>query len=448
LGKKTETIPWGEIEIRYAKLFKNDKGNVAKPLRMALGALIIQTEYQFSDEEVVLQIQEGPYLQYFCGLPGYTDEKPFDSSTMVYFRKRLTSEILGEINELIIAKAEKKPKLTDKDDVKPADDEDARNEGTLTVDASCAPQNIRYPQDTSLLNEARENLEAMIDEMHDPKECQKPRTYRKKARKDYLNIAKSKRKSLKKIRKAIGKQLRYIRRDLGIVDKFLKREKILSEKKLRKLGTIRAVYEQQLKMFENRSHRIENRIVSLSQPWIRPIVRGKAKAKCEFGSKVDISVTDGFVRLEHSSFEAYNESENLEKIIERYRDRTGHYPERVLADKIYRTRNNLKYCKEKGIRLSGKPLGRPKRDPEFDKKQERRDEIDRVEVERKFSHAKGSFGLGLIRTKLQKTSETAISLAILLLNISYIQRLFLFLFKSCIILLIPRVIFKKVAFIQ
>ena len=367
---------------------------------------------------------------------------------MVYFRKRLTSEILGEINELIIAKAEEKPELPDKEEVNPPDDEDAPNEGTLTVNASCGPQNIRYPQDTSLLNEARENLEAMVDEMHDPKEGQKPRTYRNKARRDYLKVAKSKRKSSKQIRKAIGKQLRYIRRDLGIVDKYLKRGKILKEKDLKRLGTIKAVYEQQLTMFKNRSYRIGNRIVSLSQPWIRPIIRGKAKAKCEFGAKVDISVADGFVRLEHSSFEAYNESENLEKIIERYRDRTGHYPERVLADKIYRTRNNLKYCKEKGIRISGKPLGRPKQNPEIDKRQERRDQIDRVEVERKFSHAKGSFGLGLIRTKLQKTSETAISLAVLLLNISHIQRLFLFLFQNCITLLTPRVVFKKVAFIQ
>jgi IS5 family transposase len=97
--QKAELIPWDEIEKRYAKLFANKKGNVAKTLRLALGALIIQTEYQNSHEETVLQIQEGPYLQYFCGLPEYKDEPPFDPSLMVYFRKRLTPEILGELNE-------------------------------------------------------------------------------------------------------------------------------------------------------------------------------------------------------------------------------------------------------------------------------------------------------------------------------------------------------------
>jgi len=153
--KKAETIPWEEIEMRYAALFQNRKGNVAKPLRMALGALLIQAEYQYADAEVPLQIQETPCLQYFCGLPGYEDNLPFDPSLMVYFRKRLTSEILGEINEMVIAKAKKKEA--------PPEDEDKvagpSHKGTLTVDATCAPQNIRYPLDTSLLNEARENLE-------------------------------------------------------------------------------------------------------------------------------------------------------------------------------------------------------------------------------------------------------------------------------------------------
>lgn len=139
--KKAQTIPWPDIEKRYAALFTNRKGNVAKPLRLALGSCIIQAEYGYSDEETALQIQENPYLQYFCGYPGYDDEHlPFDPSTMVYFRKRLTPEILGEINEMILRAvvAEKH------------DDNDHKNggsSGTMIVDATCAPSHIRYPQD-------------------------------------------------------------------------------------------------------------------------------------------------------------------------------------------------------------------------------------------------------------------------------------------------------------
>ena len=455
--KKAETIPWEEIELRYAALFKNKKGNVAKPLRLALGSLIIQTERQISDEEIVYQIQETPCLQYFCGMPEYKDERPFDPSLMVYFRKRLTPEILGEINEMIIAKASKQNDLPAPDD----NDNDppsrsprnpliswGGNKGTLIADATCAPQNIRYPQDASLLNEARENLEEMIDEMHDPADGEKPRTYRRNARKDYLNIAKSKKKSAKQIRKAVGKQLRYVRRDLNIINNMLKDGKELSKKRLERLETIKKFYEQQLEMFNNRTHSVENRIVSLGQPWVRPIVRGKTKAKCEFGAKLDVSVSDGFVRLEHTSFDAYNESENLQKMIERYRERTGHYPERVLADKIYRNRDNLNFCKKRGIRLSGKPLGRPKKIPDINKKQEYLDQIDRIEVERKFSHAKGSFGLGLIRTRLKETSLTAIALSIIALNIAHAGRILRALFEAFSSFFKYRFVFKNLAFVQ
>ena len=428
--KKAALIPWEEIEHRYAALFKNRKGNVAKPLRLALGALLIQTQYQYSDEEVPIQIMETPCLQYFCGMPTYEEKLPFDSSLMVYFRKRLTSEILGDINEMIIAKAEGKTKGKQSQDNDDTDfpppnygDKKQENKGDLIVDATCAPQNIRYPQDISLLNEARENLEKIIDMLHDPAEGTKPRTYRRRARRDYLKIARKRHKTTKEIRKAIKKQLQYIRRDLKTVNKLLEDGNILPDWHSERLMTIKMLYEQQLYMYSNVTHKVEDRIVSLGQSWIRPIVRGKAKAKCEFGAKIDVSVSNGFVRLEHSSFDAYNESVNLIEIIERYHEREGHYPERVLVDGIYRNRGNLAYCKRNGIRLMGKPLGRPRKDAVPDKKQMRTDEIDRIEAERKLSHAKGSFGLGLIRTRLKNTSETAIALSIVALNLHHIGRI-------------------------
>lgn len=151
--KKARSIPWEEIELRYARLFTNRKGNVAKPLRLALGACIIQVEYGYSDEEMALQIQEGAYLQYFCGYREYDDSKlPFDPSLMVYFRKRLTPEVLGEINEMIAAKAQPPKAEKPRDD---DDDDDPGNGGTMIVDATCAPSDIKYPQDASLLSEAR-----------------------------------------------------------------------------------------------------------------------------------------------------------------------------------------------------------------------------------------------------------------------------------------------------
>lgn len=407
--KKAQIIPWAKIEDRYAALFPSKTGNVAKPLRLALGALIIQKEYGYSDEEIVLQIQENPYLQYFCGYSGFDDSKPpFDASSMVHFRKRITPEILAEINEMIIQEAQQN---------KDNDNNDDGNGGTMIVDATCAPSHIRYPQDVSLLNEARENAEKLVDLLHDSADGKKPRTYRKKARKDYLKYARSRKHTAKMTRKAIGKQLGYLRRDLSHIDEMLEQGKILKAREMQRLETIRNIYEQQKYMYDNHTHTVTDRIVSVSQPFVRPIVRGKAGKPVEFGMKLDISVVDGWTRLEYHSFDAYNEATKLQDMIEAFYTREGHYPSCVLADKIYRNRENLRYCKEHGIRLSGPALGRPKKGDVRDKEQDYKDECERVEVERKFSLSKRKCGMGLVTAKLQETAEHAIAMSILLLNL-------------------------------
>lgn len=423
--KKAQTIPWLEIEKRYADLFTNRKGNVAKPLRLALGACIIQAEYGFSDEETALMIQENPYLQYFCSYAGYDDSKlPFDPSLMVYFRKHLTPEVLGEINEMILRDVAKPDEKKDDDN---DDDDGSGNSGTLTIDATCAPSNIRYTQDVSLLNEARENAEKLLDVLHNPADGKKPRSYRKRARKNYLKHTRSRKHSVQQTRTAIRKQLSYLKRDLESVDAKLTLGKQLTDRQTERLDTLRKIYEQQKYMYDNKVHSVPDRIVSVSQPFIRPIVRGKAGKPVEFGAKLDISVVEGWTRLEYCSFDAYNEASNLQEIAERFYEREGHYPKRILADKIYRNRDNLAYCKQRQIRLSGPALGRPKKDSVADKRQAHIDEYERVEEERCFSLAKRKCGMGLVSAKLQKTAAHVIAMSIVVLNLRRLQRAFLWL---------------------
>ena len=173
---------------------------------------------------------------------------------MVYFRKRLTLEVLGEINEMIVrdAKERQVKEAESKDD---DDDSDGQpgtggNSGTMIVDATCAPSNIRYPQDVSLLNEARENAETLLDVLHDPADGKKPRTYRKRARKDYLKYTRCRNHTAKMTRKAIGKQLTYLRRDLNAIDGKLSLGKNLPPRQTERLDTIRNVYEQQKYMYD------------------------------------------------------------------------------------------------------------------------------------------------------------------------------------------------------
>lgn len=171
-------------------------------------------------------------------------------------------------------------------------------------------------------------------------------------------------------------------------------------------------------MHENNKRSIEKRIVSIEQPYIRPIVRGKAGRAVEFGAKISISYLDGYVFLDEISWDNFNESIYLKEQVEKYREYTGYYPESIHVDKRYRTRDNRKYCQEKGIRMSGPPLGRPKKNMSSEeKKQAREDEKIRNRIEGKFGEGKRRYGLDLINTKLKETSENKIAIIILAMNL-------------------------------
>lgn len=430
--KLAELIPWDTFESAYAEQFSEEKGAPAKPFRMALGALIIKERLGTSDRETIEQIRENPYLQYFLGLHEYRDEAPFDDSMLVHFRKRINLELVLEINESVVESAQaslspsSQEEASKSEDSDPPDKPPGENRGQFIVDATCAPADIRYPTDLSLLNEAREHSERLIDELYQQvtgNVAKKPRTYRNGARRAYLVIAKRRKKGKKLIRKGIRQQLNYLRRNLGHIDALMSAGAslaALNRGEYRTLLVIHEVFRQQQQMYQQQTCRINDRIVSIAQPHVRPIIRGKAGTPVEFGAKLAISCVDGYVFVERVSWDNFNESEDLIEQIERFRDRNGHYPASVHADQIYRNRANLKFCKQHGIRLSGPPLGRPSNDDSLQaqlKQQARADECIRVEVEGKFGQAKRRFGLGRVMAKLAETAETMIAITFLVMNL-------------------------------
>ena len=173
-------------------------------------------------------------------------------------------------------------------------------------------------------------------------------------------------------------------------------------------------------MFKNKTHRVDDRIVSLSQSWVRPIVRGKQNAPVEFGAKVEMSVVNGYLRVEKLQWDAFNESTTLQASAESYRKAYGHYPARILADTIFRTRDNLRYCKAHGIHINGPRLGKKPADLELYRKQLREEWLEsgeRGEIERQFGTAKRRYSLGCIVMKLKHTSEVDIYASVLALNL-------------------------------
>jgi IS5 family transposase len=273
----------------------------------------------------------------------------------------------------------------------------------------------------------REKTEAIIDRLHAPDvgTCEKPRTYRQRARKDYLAVAKKRRAGRKAIRKAIGKQLRYIGRNLRFINELAggDRLRLLTRREYRNLLVCSEVYRQQQHMYENHLRSVAGRIVSVTQPHVRPIVRGKAGRPVEFGAKISVSKVGGYVYLDRLSWDAYHEGEDLTPRIEAYRRRFGCYPQSVHVDAIYRTRANRDYCKDRGIRISGPALGRPKKHPSVEeKRQTREDERKRIAIEGVLGRGKRAFSLSRIMAKRADTAQTSIALVFLVMNLDTLLR--------------------------
>ena len=144
----------------------------------------------------------------------------------------------------------------------------------------------------------------------------------------------------------------------------------------------------------------------------------------------------GYIRIERLAFESYNETDDLYRAVERYRKCYGHYPQRVLADKIYRNRQTLAYCKKCGIRLAGPALGKPSKNQaltKLAKAQEYQDSCDRNEVEGVFGTVKTAYGLGRIAARLKTTAFCTIGVALILMNLTKRLRYLFRLFYSCLL---------------
>ena len=271
---------------------------------------------------------------------------------------------MNEVGQLIYSKyreIEKQKEPTDKKnrEYETSNDSNApTHKGKQLIDATVCPQNITFPTDIRLVDVSRKKAEHLIDLLHNREvHVVKVRTYRDLARKQYLNFIKKKKPGRNTIQQALGKQLHYLKRNILHIHRLLYSYEVipLKFKDLNYFYIIQTVYDQQYAMYQTKTHHVADRIVSIHQPHVRPIVRGKERAYAEFGSKVNVSLVDGFSFIDHLSWDAFNEGQYLEDSVEKYKQTHGYYPEEVLADQIYCTRAHRHKLKEKGIRLIAKP---------------------------------------------------------------------------------------------
>ena len=416
-------LPWDRMVSIYQNNFSVDMGAKSIDPRWVIGAFIIKHKLGLSDEEVLQTISENPYMQYFLGLANFNPDPLFSPSLFVQFRKQLGEDTFGEFSQMLVCLSS--PSASSDEANQGKDTGEAKTKGKLKIDASVADQYISYPNDLALVNEARVKTEALIDLLYEQVREQwpvKPRTYRKVAHQRYLSQAKKKKASTSSLRKTLRYLLNCVERNLTHIDTMLDGLATawfpLAHKYQRQLWVIRTLYDQQRSMYDQRSNQCPDRIVSISQPHVRPMVRGKPGKAVEFGAKLGLSLFDGYLTHQTLSWDAYNEAGDLQAQADSYRLLTGHYPELIQCDKIYHTNANRSWCADRGIRLTATPKGPKQTKTAYQKRKERIEYAERNHIEGRIGNAKQALSLNQIKAKLRDTSETWIAATLFVLNLT------------------------------
>ena len=405
--KLADNLPWDKIEKEYNKRLRNRRNGAGnKPARMVVGALIVKHVENLSDEKTIQAIQENPYMQYLLGLPKFTEKPVFVPELFVSVRKRLDHDFFNLLT-LMLAEADgSKPK---KDHT---DEEGNDHGGTIKIDATCCDAEVRYPTDCNLLEDGSNLIDRLLDKFCTRHKIIKPRTRRVESRQAFIQLTRKKRKGKKLIDKTKLVQIRCLQADFQTFFDFLGKYSsnllaCFSRRDCKWLMAAIKMYEQQKMMFEQNVRSCADRIISIYQPHLRPIVRGKAKAKVEFGAKIGASIVNGYTYVDHLSWDAYNESSDLVTQMELYKLRFGMLPQEVQADKLYLGKENRKYIKACHVNCYNRPLGRPPKEENDSHADDKKRAIgERNEIEATFGTSKRVYRANNIRAKLDDTADT------------------------------------------
>jgi len=402
--KRESLVPWDELEDIYKGYFSR-LGRPAKDCRLMLGALCIKHIEGLSDEQVELAIRENPYMQYFCGLDQFTASPLFNESTLCNLRKRMGKKFFEQFDQKILESLKLHKVIRARD---------------VMFDATVVPSNVKYPTDAGLLNSAREWLVGQIDRVG--KAVGKAfRTRKRVARKEYLDFSKKRKKGKKKIRRAIKKLTQHVRRNLKQLEEGLEllrsQGESVRQSVLDRLEVVRKIYDQQVEMYRNKTQSVKDRIVSLHQPWVRPVPRGKEGRTTEFGPKASLSLVDGFLFVDRLSSDPFNEASAMGKTLDKFVERFGKEPVSATGDGLYGTKENRKLLNRRGIKDAFRKLGRPRKEPDPEKRWKKSMQKKRNRIEGFIGHAKQHFNCDKIGYRTEAGMEIWIRMSLSMMNL-------------------------------
>ena len=343
LGKIYQAIPFEQLSGTVAAP-KSSSGLGRKPWFDVKGGIALQflKHYlQLSDALLIERINTDWSMQLFCGILLKPGERIKDTNLPSCWRSYLGKHLNIDAMQKTFA-----------DHWKCYMDEIAIG----MQDATCYESRISFPTDVKLTWTCCQASYQMIQEQRKLMKLRKSRMNYPKQKENFLSYQKTRKKTRRAEKKLRKKLLKFLFKLTEHLDQL--EEKKLSEKQRSKLAHIKKVYEQQYEKLYGATV-IKDRIVSLSKPYIRPIVRGKETKTVEFGAKVNILQVNGINFIEHMSYDAFNEGTRLIRGIYLQRKLFGKCTHQS-ADQIYATNANRKYCTKNKIATNFIPKGRQK----------------------------------------------------------------------------------------
>lgn len=414
LVKISKAIDWPALSDKLAQFYCPDNGRPTKPARAKVGLLILKHLYRLSDDDLVDLIKRDLYAQYLCDVSFSEAIKFIHSTTLVKFRKKIgllgikliEEEVLNSLKRTKLLKGRK-----------------------LVCDTTVVPSNIAYPTDISLLEKVRSKT---VNYLEKAKEftADTYRTYKRTARKVFITYQKIRHHTIQSRRRTQKKILQFSKRNTAQLKNALEKISQKTNSSLTKvkekikeqflkeaqafLTTASNIVEQQKDIYKKLP--VKERVVSVHQPHLRPMVRGKYPVEVEFGPKILLNLKNNFLFLEHLSFNNTSDSQLLDLSLKGYQERFGNTPTQLAADRGFWSKDNYRLAEDLKIKkiaienkgkssyLKGKPF------------RERLRRL-RCSIEARISLSKRKYGLDRIRYTMPQGEEIWVRLGLIAMNL-------------------------------
>jgi IS5 family transposase len=329
-----EKIDWerlaDELAPKYSKI-----GRSGKPIRLMVGAHILKHMHDVSDEDVVKRLTGDVYWMAFCGIDDPFQSatwEPLDPSTMTNFRKRIGTDGMRKIEDVIRDQLLAEKRIAPK---------------SQFVDTTAMEKNVGYPTDTNLLDKGRRRLVAGLKKLKAlGRKIKIGRTFARKARQSLLMIIKLGKDRQERIKTGAAQLAGFAKKVLERVPNALRKAKKHKDERIQKQiekvqEQIRVDAELLARVIAQTEARyagthLKNKVYSIHEPRVTCIAKGKRGKPNEFGSKISISVDkNGFV-VAHKEYDSnVGDNTTLEESVSDWKIATGQVPKNLAADRSY-----------------------------------------------------------------------------------------------------------------